>query len=161
MMIEDKKKYEHWCDRVQSKNEGVRLRLRRSILSYLNGLLVAPMSVRVLHKKAQFYLFTMIILLAMVSTFIISKPVSMEVDKSFDNYFENIDREIEYALNGAILYDSNISTEVSTFFTHISELGRSRRIDLSYFYLIVNSTNMSFHNSMVSDIYLIDYNVTL
>lgn len=113
------------------------------------------------NKKAQFYIFTMIILLGLVSTFIIANPVSVEVDKSFDNYFENIDRELEYALNNAILYDANVSEEINIFFNHISELGQSRRVDLSYLYLLVNSTNLTFYNSMVSDVYLTDYNVTL
>lgn len=114
-----------------------------------------------LHKKAQFYLFIMIILIALVTTFILAKPASIEIDRSFGNYFDNIDRESEYVINNALMNDANISAELETFFTHVTELGKTKRITLSYFYLLVNKTNLSFYNNLDSDVYIIDYNLTL
>ncbi|MFC1753052.1 hypothetical protein ACFL96_06615 [Thermoproteota archaeon] len=112
-------------------------------------------------KKAQFYLFTMIILLALVTTFIIARPVSVEVDRSMDHYFENLEREAEYVINNALINDENVSDELNTFFTHMQELGKTRRLTLTYFYLVVEKDNFTFYNDMDSDVFVIDYNLTL
>jgi len=114
-----------------------------------------------LYKKGQFYLFVMIILLALVTTFIVAKPHPAEIDKSMDNYFENIDREAEYVINNALYNEADVSTELDTFLMHMQELGKTRRVTLTYFYLLVNKTNATFHNAMDSPIFLVDYNLTI
>ena len=114
-----------------------------------------------MNKKGQFYLFVMIILLAFVTTFILVKPHPAEIDQSRDKYFENIDREAEYVINGALYNQANVSTELDIFLMHMQELGKTRRVTLTYFYLLVNKTNATFHNAMDSPIFLIDYNITM
>ncbi|MFQ5474269.1 MAG: hypothetical protein ACE5DM_00365 [Candidatus Nanoarchaeia archaeon] len=114
-----------------------------------------------MNKKAQFYLFTMVILLAIATTLVISKPVSSEVDQSFDLFFENVDREAEYVINNALVNGANITSELDIFFTHAQELAKVRRMQFDYFYLLVNDTHMSFSNNLESTVFVVDYNLTM
>ena len=108
-------------------------------------------------KKAQFYFFIMIILLAIATVFIVSKPTP-SLEQSTKYFLKNLDVESGYAVNNALIQEKNVTQELNNFFDEMKLFGKGQRISMEYSYLLINETHYIFVNQLSSEIYLPDFN---
>lgn len=118
-------------------------------------------SKRLFAKKAQFYIFTAVILIAVAfllirPTIVLGKPTDAFIDIK-TNFFEEGSR----AVNNALKEGANVTREFDLFASEFSDYARTKGMDIEFFYILVDDETIWFSNQLDSQVEILDLGTTI
>lgn len=102
-------------------------------------------------KKAQFYIFTALILIAYTATLLRPQQLMMPPSKVFAEVNGNFAREGKEVINNALFEQANVSREYTRFVDRFVAYAMLRGIDLEVFSILVDGGQIHISNRLKKD----------
>lgn len=106
-------------------------------------------------RRAQFYLFAMIVLCSFLFFSVIGRISLKQTDKSFQNLYDNYIYESTKVINYAISNDLNVTEEFSNYTLSFIDYARQKNVDLGIAYILVEDPTIVIVNYLNEPVYLI------
>jgi len=104
------------------------------------------------NKKAQFYLFTAIVLIGISFTLIPSAAKIEEPKKSFSQLYKNFIKESPYVINSAVKTHSNLTYNYTLFVNNFLAFARTRDPQFGLLYALAYGDDLRIGNRLPFDI---------
>jgi hypothetical protein len=101
-----------------------------------------------MYKKAQFYIFTVIILSALVMVLSIRGMETTPPKEVFDRLNENFIQEMHIVVNDAINNEKDLPTTINHHIEWFKDYAKTKNIDYEVFYALKISNEMYLFNNM-------------
>ncbi|MBW2999989.1 hypothetical protein KY339_04915 [Candidatus Woesearchaeota archaeon] len=101
-----------------------------------------------MHKKAQFYIFTVIILSALVMVLSLRGMETTPPEEVFDSLNENFIQEMHVVVNDAINNDKDLLTTINHHIDWFKDYAKTKNIDYEVFYALKIGNEMYLFNNM-------------
>lgn len=101
-----------------------------------------------MNKKAQFYIFTIIILSALVLVMSLRGAETTPPEKVFDRLNENFMQEMHVVVNDAINNEKDLLVSISNFIVWFKDYARTKNVNYEAFYALRLGNDMYLFNDM-------------
>ena len=113
------------------------------------------------NKKAQFYIFTAIVLIAYSTLLLQADSVIPESSKTFHNVYDNYVFESSQVLNNALFEQTNINEEYERFLTNFISYSKMKKLSIEVFSILETDNYVYFSNHMSNPVHIININETV
>jgi hypothetical protein len=110
------------------------------------------------HKKAQFYIFTAIVLIAYSMLLLQSFNVIPESSEAFRNAYDNFVFESSAALNNALFEQADINQEYERFLDTFISYSKMKKLNIEVFSILETGDRVYFSNKMSNPVHIINLN---
>jgi hypothetical protein len=112
-------------------------------------------------KRAQFYVFTAIVLIAYALLTVQSGSTVETSSNNFKQVYDNYIFESSIALNNALFEQADVSEEYERFMDGFISYSKMKKLKLEIFSILETGDNVHFSNKMNMPVYIININQTL
>jgi hypothetical protein len=113
------------------------------------------------NKKAQFYIFTAILLIAYSMLLLQSYNVVPEASKNFKQVYDNFVFESSAALNNALFEQEDINEEYERFLQSFISYSKMKKLSIEVFSILETGDRVYFSNKMSNSVRIININETI
>ncbi|HII72362.1 TPA: hypothetical protein HA265_06425 [Candidatus Woesearchaeota archaeon] len=113
------------------------------------------------NRKAQFYIFTAIILIAYSMLLLQSFSVVPESSKTFRNIYENFKFESSAAINNALFEQADVNDEYERFLDRFISYSKMKKTNIEVFSMLETGDRVYFSNKMNTEVRIININETI
>ncbi len=112
-------------------------------------------------KKAQFFIFTAIILIAYSTLLLQSESATPDPSRTFRMVFENFVFERTSAMNNALFEGKDVNTEYEKFLDSFISYSKMKKVDLEIFSVLETGERVYFSNKMKIPVAILNINETI
>ncbi|MFC1742265.1 hypothetical protein ACFL3V_07055 [Nanoarchaeota archaeon] len=113
------------------------------------------------NKKAQFYIFTAVMLIGYATLLLQSFDVVPPVSKNLRQAYENFAFESDAVLNNALFAQADIDTEYGRFLDNFISYSRMKKLNVDVFAVLEHGEYIYFFNKMDNIVRIMDLNETV
>jgi hypothetical protein len=114
-----------------------------------------------MNKKAQFYIFTAIMLIGYSTLLLNSLNVVPDISRNFRRVYDNFAFESGMCLNNALFEGTDVPLEFSRFLDSFISYSRTKKLDVEVFAVLMHGENVYFMNMMDNPVHIISMNWTV
>ncbi len=112
-------------------------------------------------KKAQFYIFTAVVLIAYSTLLLQSDSVIPESSKNFRNVYDNYIFESSQVLNNALFEQQDTDQEYERFLDQFISYSQMKKLSIEVFSILETEDYVYFSNHMTNPVHIINVNETV
>jgi hypothetical protein len=115
----------------------------------------------IMHRKAQFYILTAIILIAYSTLLLQSGNVVPESSNAFRNAYGNFRFESDAAIDTALFEQADVDAEYARFMDNFISYSKMKKLDIGIFSVLEHGGYVYFINRMSNPVKVINLNQTI
>ncbi len=113
------------------------------------------------NKKAQFYIFTALVLIGYSTLLLQSFNVVPEGSRNFRTVYENFVFESSQALNNALFEEKDVNDEYGRFLDSFISYSKMKKLNIEVFSMLEHGDYVYFSNLMDNDVKILNINETI